>query len=955
MQFKRTLTLLLIFTLAFSGIYIPSPVSAASDHFQGVDSPLGKAMATFLQGTGLPQNNQKGRPVNLAYYNKYGVLVYGAPTDVTSDFGVNQELKSEQYRFLGFNYSGAVVSNPLFPNDTDSTVGISGCDWVQNPWLQSVQRKFQSNTKFGMSNAANALQNPNNKASFNATPIDQSMLTVRPNGTARFRTYDMDGNKSEDPITFDAAYANTHFAVLSEPSTWNAGVAVGWHTTTGNFPFYRTYIIEQEFNMQPNNLALANLALTTPADAIKAGSELAGTVDITNAFLQGLFAGDGGTPDTRPNLEYYIGNKKVSEEIVDVDQPAFSLVGGVNVITEAKKNYEWKITIPEGTPVMGTKLELRINLGDKVLSTRKDIVAAFEPGKAEATAFYERDINDNKVSADLLKLDGEYDIKTDSITMDLGGATALPTKAKFTTKHSYSTTIKDVTSLGAILNKPFTVVLSVNGVERTSVINLVAKPDGILTWEVDLPAGLASPLDVRCWINDPDATLPGESDKTEKRELRNNFKQSLPSIPGATGTIVSPGVCTPGTGTSEKVANVVANYQMEYTKPWYKTVVVGSVDEMTQVGTNDDGSAIMGCSAAVSVSGDVGDTNTPTKGYATNGQNIVKVSKVTTGIVAPFMEGYTKSGVRTMRSGYWNTPYVAVEVDTEHISNNILDLTTHNTVEGNLKPFIAANPAFKKTMASLGIEASPAKIDMELVSKQVVYQTSGRLEKGASSVSTWTPTGAQNIGIRGLDGVADNWNHENQPYVDEFLGPFTRTGACGGSVEYYTAHFEKKDFTWAWKPDTAQWAYRSATGATVTDGKPVDHNAVFQTKTKTVYIFMPTKSGSTKNYGNGAYTTGSPAKLTANDFITGKDGKAFSDYLKTKIGAANTTDVVNAVVTGIKTEKRWRNIHFSEANGRYQYEVKDVSAGSGCDALVNMPFNINGSAYDDLNSGGYGE
>ncbi|MBQ9314717.1 MAG: hypothetical protein IJ220_07000 [Clostridia bacterium] len=111
----------IIFTLLFS-----MTNAVMSENFEKVLSLIN-----------VPTKNIDGFEINEEIYHKYGLIVYGTPTDITK----NQRWKDVptgkwkneitgkqgEYRILGYSLTGTVVNNEVFPDDYNS--GISPEEW----------------------------------------------------------------------------------------------------------------------------------------------------------------------------------------------------------------------------------------------------------------------------------------------------------------------------------------------------------------------------------------------------------------------------------------------------------------------------------------------------------------------------------------------------------------------------------------------------------------------------------------------------------------------------------------------------------------------------------------------------------------------------------------------------------------------------------------------------------
>lgn len=120
MKLKKLFILVIIF---FS---IGCPRIFATENFEKIISIMN-----------IPNKNINGYYINEEIYNKYSLMVYGTPEDITKnqrwkDVSTGRWInkttgKAGEYRILGYNLTGNVVNNEVFPDD--STSGISPEYW----------------------------------------------------------------------------------------------------------------------------------------------------------------------------------------------------------------------------------------------------------------------------------------------------------------------------------------------------------------------------------------------------------------------------------------------------------------------------------------------------------------------------------------------------------------------------------------------------------------------------------------------------------------------------------------------------------------------------------------------------------------------------------------------------------------------------------------------------------
>lgn len=107
-------------------LFISTTYAAPSESFKKVLSMIN-----------IPITNVNGYEINEEIYNKYGLIVYGNPKDVSKNQRwketangkwINEVTKKKgEYRILGYSLTGTVVNNELFPDDYTS--GKSPVEW----------------------------------------------------------------------------------------------------------------------------------------------------------------------------------------------------------------------------------------------------------------------------------------------------------------------------------------------------------------------------------------------------------------------------------------------------------------------------------------------------------------------------------------------------------------------------------------------------------------------------------------------------------------------------------------------------------------------------------------------------------------------------------------------------------------------------------------------------------
>lgn len=138
-----------------------------------------------------------------------GYAVYGTYSDVP-----NNQLKSGQYRYLGYDINGNPFSNIDFPNDADSGRNPWEKEWIQFPWDEGLCKKSINNEK---SNAVAWLD------------------TLKWTGWT--------GSKLVD-------YLN----IQSAPIGYASGSVAGWHISN-NKTWYQTFDLEPEKTIEIPNLS----------------------------------------------------------------------------------------------------------------------------------------------------------------------------------------------------------------------------------------------------------------------------------------------------------------------------------------------------------------------------------------------------------------------------------------------------------------------------------------------------------------------------------------------------------------------------------------------------------------------------------------------------------------------------------------------------------------------------
>lgn len=78
--------------------------------------------------------NGKKLTANPSYAINQCILVYGKPEDVTMDGRIQQDKKSGQPKYLGYDANRRPYANPAYPDLTTSVDYVKTSDFIKNPW-----------------------------------------------------------------------------------------------------------------------------------------------------------------------------------------------------------------------------------------------------------------------------------------------------------------------------------------------------------------------------------------------------------------------------------------------------------------------------------------------------------------------------------------------------------------------------------------------------------------------------------------------------------------------------------------------------------------------------------------------------------------------------------------------------------------------------------------------------
>ena len=105
--------------------------------FGSVNAYISESFSKTLSIMNIPEVNQDGYLINEDIYNKYNLIVYGKPQDISKNQRwkdieggrwINESTKKAgEYRILGYSLTGTVVNNEIFPDDYSS--GKSPEEW----------------------------------------------------------------------------------------------------------------------------------------------------------------------------------------------------------------------------------------------------------------------------------------------------------------------------------------------------------------------------------------------------------------------------------------------------------------------------------------------------------------------------------------------------------------------------------------------------------------------------------------------------------------------------------------------------------------------------------------------------------------------------------------------------------------------------------------------------------
>lgn len=217
MNLKKLMSIILIF--AITAIYLPS--SYAADGFlvtngqkgfikDGIFIPVPNKIPDSITASG------KVYKINFDIFMEKGFIVYGTPSNISSNDSKVDSKGITQHRYLGYDINGNPFSNIDFPNDINIAVPVWEKKWIMNPWAQG----FCSKSTY-------------NKTSSEGTKY---LDLLQHEGEYWW------GKKDANNLTWTPDMLINYFNIMSPVGNYTPGTARGWHMYNGN-EYYQTFIL----------------------------------------------------------------------------------------------------------------------------------------------------------------------------------------------------------------------------------------------------------------------------------------------------------------------------------------------------------------------------------------------------------------------------------------------------------------------------------------------------------------------------------------------------------------------------------------------------------------------------------------------------------------------------------------------------------------------------------------
>lgn len=167
--------------------------------------------------------------------NTYGALVYGEPHP-------DNDIKNEQYRYIGYTKKNEDYTNPAFPHDAWNGGYIEDRNWVKNPWKNvpgALENSYDGDSKY--------------------LPNIQKGLSV----------YYADISKGGDSSYWINWYQYVHILVPPTEYTWGMGRM--WHNTSGSIWYISVPLAPGILTAEPDlstNLETNSFSNVKPGDMI---------------------------------------------------------------------------------------------------------------------------------------------------------------------------------------------------------------------------------------------------------------------------------------------------------------------------------------------------------------------------------------------------------------------------------------------------------------------------------------------------------------------------------------------------------------------------------------------------------------------------------------------------------------------------------------------------------------